>query len=104
VPDIGLGELAVLFLVAILVIGPERLPKFAAEAGRVVRQLREMGRNARAQLREEMGPEFADVRLRDLHPRELVRQHLLTDDEAPRAPAVPRLPDGERPPYDADAT
>jgi sec-independent protein translocase protein TatB len=116
--QVGIGEAAVIAVVAILVIGPERLPKYAAEAGRLLRQLRRMAQDASADLRSELGPEFADVDIADLHPKRFVRKHLFEDfdtlglDDAPTTatrtqPPAERarpLEPGERPPYDADAT
>ena len=42
VPDIGLGEVVVMAILALLIFGPERLPKVAADAGRLLRQVREL--------------------------------------------------------------
>jgi sec-independent protein translocase protein TatB len=108
---IGLPELAVIFVVAVIVFGPDRLPEFARQAGRFVRQMRNLARNAQDELRRELGPEYADLELRDLDPRVAIRKHILDamdeDDEVPpvgrRAP-YDVLPAGERPPYDPDAT
>lgn len=107
---VGLPELAVIAFVAVLVVGPEKLPDLARQAGRMLRQLRNLANVARDELREELGPDYADLELRDLDPREIVRKHVLEameeDDDAP-APSRPRekpLKAGELPPYDVDAT
>ena len=107
---VGLPELAVIALVAVLVFGPDKLPEFAQQAGRFLRQLRRMAHNARDELREELGPEYADLELRDLDPRAIVRRHLTEameaadDDVAPRRRGLRPLRPGEVPPYDVDAT
>jgi sec-independent protein translocase protein TatB len=75
--DIGFGEIIGLAIVALLIFGPERLPKVAADAGRMLRQLRTMISGARNDLEESLGPEFKDLELSDLNPRTLVRRHLL---------------------------
>ena len=75
--DIGIGEMVGLAIVAILVFGPERLPKVAADAGRFLRQIRSMISGARDDLQESLGPEFKDLELTDLNPRTFVRKHLL---------------------------
>lgn len=109
---VGLPEFAVIAVIAIFVFGPDKLPDLARQAGRMARQVKRMANNARDELREELGPEYADLELRDLDPREVVRRHIAEvmeedEDEAParrtRRGQRP-LEDGEIPPYDADAT
>src|SRR5512139_4052133 len=96
----------VIFVVAILVFGPDRLPEFARQAGRFLRQVRQFTQAARDDLRNELGPELAD-----LDPRQVVRKHILEamdeepDDTASTVPVRPGLRPlerGERPPYDAE--
>lgn len=111
--DVGLSELAVIFFVAVLVMGPERLPSLARQAGRFLRQMRNFAYAARDELRNELGPEYADLELTDLDPRAIVRKHVmeaLEDGEGDR-PARSR-PDPEPflpvadgpPPFDPEAT
>ena len=106
---IGLPELMVIAIVAIVVFGPERLPEFARQAGKFVRQVRNLAQSAQSQLREELGPEYADLKLADLDPRQAIRKHILEamdeDDFVtdPR-PAYEVLGADERPPYDQEAT
>ena len=104
----GLAELLVIFVVAVIVFGPDRLPEFARQAGRLVRQLRNLAQGAQSQLREELGPEYADLRLTDLDPRQAIRKHILEAlEEEPdqgSKKSWSRLAHGERPPYDHEAT
>ncbi len=74
---IGTGEFLALGVVALLVLGPDKLPGFAADAARFLRQMRRMATDARADVRRELGPELADIDLADLNPRNLVRKHVL---------------------------
>jgi len=53
---VGLPELAVIAFVAVLVFGPDKLPEFARQAGRLARQVRGFANQARDELREELGP------------------------------------------------
>ncbi|MCX6396521.1 MAG: sec-independent translocase [Propionibacteriales bacterium] len=114
---VGLPELAVILVVGILVFGPDRLPDYARQAGRMVRQLRALAQSAQNDLRNELGPEYADLKLTDLDPRVAIRKHILeaieADDlaEAQAAAAQlaertggPALEPDERPPYDVEAT
>jgi sec-independent protein translocase protein TatB len=113
--DIGLPEVLVIALVAVLVFGPNRLPEFARTAGRFLRTLRQMVNTAQDDLRRELGPEFSDLDVRDLNPRSFVKKHLLdgidNDDlDAHEKPvsttmdATPALAANEHPPYDPEST
>jgi sec-independent protein translocase protein TatB len=109
---VGLTELAVIAVVAVIVFGPDRLPEYARQAGRMVRQLRRFAQSAQQDLREELGPEYADLKLADLDPRAMIRKHILEAmdeddlDSASAAAGRPRnvLGPDERPPYDVEAT
>jgi sec-independent protein translocase protein TatB len=111
---IGLPELAVIVVVALVVFGPDRLPDFARQAGRMVRQLRALSQQARDDIRAELGPDYSDFELSDLDPRRAIRKHIMEawdedeDEDDPRADDDPDdgpvLQAGETPPYDADAT
>jgi sec-independent protein translocase protein TatB len=107
---IGFAEFLVIGVVALLVFGPDRLPDFARQAGRMVRQVRTLARQARDDIRTELGPEYADFELTDLDPRKAIRKHIIDpawedDDDEPSAPKPrPTLRAGEIPPYDPDAT
>jgi sec-independent protein translocase protein TatB len=109
--DVGLAELAVIALVAIFVFGPDRLPELAKQAGAMLRKARDFANSARDELRDELGPEFSDLELRDLDPRTIVRKHIIEamedaegEQAATRTKGKRPLDDGEIPPYDSDAT
>src|SRR5271170_5800998 len=71
------GKILVLALLAVVIFGPDQLPRVAAQAGRALRELRRMAEGATNDLREGLGPEFSDFDIADLNPRRLVTQHLL---------------------------
>lgn len=112
--DIGFGELLMLFVVGMFVFGPDKLPKIAADMGRMLRQVRRMAAQARSDLKEHLGPEIGDLDVRDLNPRRAVQRMVWDDDDdepngtRPSATSSPQsqppVTPGERPPYDADAT
>jgi Tat protein translocase TatB subunit len=79
---LGFGEILVIAVVGFFVFGPDRLPKAAAEAGRMLRQLRQMATQARTDLKSELGPELANVPIRSLNPRRMVKDLLLADEGA----------------------
>ena len=106
---LGWGEVAVLLVRALFVVGPERLPTVAADAGRALRQVRRYVKGMTADLKNELGPELGDVDLASLHPRTFVTKHLLSDEDdepppRPRRPASAPLAAGEPAPWDPDAT
>ncbi len=110
--DLSITKLLVLAVIAVVIFGPDQLPKMAAQAGRALRELRRLADGARDDLRDGLGAEFSDFDLADLHPRNFVRKHLLDGLDsmpAPEPPATvtgtaPALAPGESPPYDPDAT
>ncbi|PRX44250.1 sec-independent protein translocase protein TatB [Prauserella shujinwangii] len=89
--SIGWGEIVVLIVAGLFILGPERLPEAAAWLGRSVRKMRDFATGARQQLREEMGPEFDEYRkpledlrnLRSFDPKRAVTQHLFDGDSDP---------------------
>jgi sec-independent protein translocase protein TatB len=109
--DIGLGELAIIAFVAVLVFGPDKLPELARQAGRFLHKAKTFANSARDELRTELGPAYSDLELRDLDPRTIVRKHVIEameDAEAEEASTQRRglrpLAAGEVPPYDVEAT
>lgn len=112
---VGLPELAVILVVGILVFGPDKLPEYARQAGRMARQLRNLAQSAQSDLRSELGPEYANLKLTDLDPRVAIRKHIieameaddLAEAQAARMAAMtggPELGPDERPPFDLEAT
>jgi sec-independent protein translocase protein TatB len=113
--DLSLTKLLVLAVIAVVVFGPEQLPRVAAQAGRALRDLRRIAESARNDLRAGLGPEFDDFDLADLDPRHFIRKHLLeaaNGEQAeppfvagpPVSGAPPPLAPGDPPPYDSEAT
>jgi sec-independent protein translocase protein TatB len=81
-------KLLVIGVVAVFLLGPERLPHYAAQLARLVRSLRQMADGAKDRLRDEMGPDFDDVDWKKLDPRQydprrIIREALLDDEPTP---------------------
>jgi sec-independent protein translocase protein TatB len=128
--NIGWGELLVLLVVGLVVLGPERLPGAMRWTATALKQARDYLSGVTSQLREDMGPEFDDLRgqlselqkLRGMTPRAALTKHLLDGDDsfftgdfkkpvngAPPKPPVPPAPSTEpaapgATPFDSDAT
>jgi sec-independent protein translocase protein TatB len=71
-------KLVVLILIGIFIFGPDKLPKAIAEGVKMLRNLREMARNATGDLSRELG---TDIQLEDLNPKTLIRKHLLSEED-----------------------
>lgn len=123
--DLSFVKIAVLAVIALVVFGPDQLPKMAAQAGRALRDVRRMAENARADLQQHLPDELQDFDVADLNPKHFVRKHLLDEVNgfggtgtgsavaggtaglaatAATATAEPALLPGEHPPYDDEAT
>lgn len=76
--NLNMWEVGGLLLLALFIFGPERLPKAINDAMRMVRTVRNMARNATADLSKELGTE---VRMEDLHPKAFIRKHLLSEED-----------------------
>jgi sec-independent protein translocase protein TatB len=131
--SVSTAHIVILLLVALFVLGPERLPSAAAWLGRATRRVRKYADDTRNHLRSELGSDFDQFRepleqlntLRSFDPRRAVTSYLFDDapakpvsgagaartngtdatkpDVAPPTPP-PRLQQGEEPPFDAEAT
>jgi sec-independent protein translocase protein TatB len=111
--DLSLPKILVLAVLALVVFGPHELPKMAAKAGKALRELRNIAEGAKNDLREGLGPEFADFEIEDLNPRHFVQKHLLSEMDlngsgtataSAAAGSSPALLPGEEPPFDMEAT
>jgi sec-independent protein translocase protein TatB len=121
-------KLFVVAIIAVMLLGPTRLPVYAQKLAQLVKTVRAMADNARDRMKDEMGEEFADVDWQKLDPRQydprrIIRDALLDEptvaistpasaeaavaaglpSPAPRVSALP-LAAGETPPYDNEAT
>jgi len=73
------SEFLVIILVAVIVVGPQRLPEYTRKLTQLVRQLRVFLDNARSQIAEEVGPEMADLDLSSLDPRQYDPRKIVRD-------------------------
>ena len=58
---ITIEKLLLIGLIAGMIIGPQRLPRYAAALGQFVRRARDFARSAGSRVKEEMGEDFDDV-------------------------------------------
>ncbi|MFF1377354.1 sec-independent translocase [Streptomyces sp. NPDC058308] len=78
--DIGALEIVALVVLAVLIFGPDKLPKVIQDISRTIRKIREFSDSAKADIREELGPEFKDFEFDDLNPKKFIRKHLDSDE------------------------
>ncbi len=117
-------KLLLIGLIAVLLVGPDRLPRYAEGFAKLVRRGGEFLRDTKTRVREEMGPEIDDLDWRKLDPRQydprrIIRDALFEDDPkpktatlkdatpapAPRKPTVsPEFSGSNPPPFDIEAT
>jgi sec-independent protein translocase protein TatB len=121
--DLSIEKILVLVVLALIIFGPDQLPKIAGQAGKALRDLRRIAESAKADLQEGLGPEFRDFDITELHPKNFVRKHLwdefdgngngngtsgadLQEAQGALSPTngAPLLAPGEPPPYDSEAT
>ena len=126
--SVGWGEMLVLVIAGLVILGPERLPGAIRWTSGALRQARDYISGATSQLREDLGPEFDDLReplselnkLRGMTPRAALTKHLLDgddsiftgkidklDDKPLSSPAPQPVAPAEPPastPFDTDAT
>ncbi|WP_435531234.1 hypothetical protein [Ruania suaedae] len=79
----NIEELLLIAVIAVVLIGPQHLPKYAEQLARLVRTLRDMARGATESIREELGPDadldFSKLDPRQYDPRRIVREALLDE-------------------------
>ncbi|MFM2353263.1 MAG: hypothetical protein RLZZ608_669 [Actinomycetota bacterium] len=114
-------KLLLIGLIAVIIIGPDRLPGYAAQFGRLIRSLRDMANGAKDRMREEMGPDYDDVDWKKLDPRQydprrIIREALSEDPTPAVAPAAATvresayaqrqrlIREGRPAPFDSEAT
>jgi len=88
--DFGAGEIFGLGVLAVILVGPERLPHLAVDAAKLIKKVRAMATNATTELRENLGPGFEDLSPGDLRPKTFIKKHIANAleevDAAERAP------------------
>ncbi|MGW0968892.1 sec-independent translocase [Streptomyces sp. NPDC002516] len=78
--DVGPLELVTLVVLAVLVFGPDKLPKLIQDVSRTIRKIREFSDSAKADIRDELGPEFKDFEFEDLNPKTFIRKQMDNDE------------------------
>ena len=90
--DFGAGEIIGLLVLAVILIGPDRLPHFAVDAAKFVKRVREIATTATNELKENLGPGFEDLTPTDLNPKTFLKRQLdsVLDDSDQSQPKIKR--------------
>lgn len=78
--DIGPLELVTLVVLAVLVFGPEKLPKMIQDVTQTIRKIRDFSESAKQDIRQELGPEFKDFEFEDLNLKTFIRKQMDNDE------------------------
>jgi sec-independent protein translocase protein TatB len=112
-------KLLIIGVIAVFVLGPERLPYYASQLARLVTSARRMANGAKERMREEMGPDFDDIDWKKLDPRQydprrIIREALTDELVGPAVTVKPVasayaqrqrfLQEGKPAPFDGEAT
>ena len=74
--DFGAGEVIGLALLAMILLGPDKLPQFAVDAAKMVKKIKNFASTATNELKENLGPGFEDLQPSDLHPKTFIKKQL----------------------------
>ncbi|GAA1481829.1 hypothetical protein GCM10009624_22690 [Gordonia sinesedis] len=88
--SVGWGEILILLAAGLIILGPERLPGAVSWSMQSLRKARDYATGATDQLKNELGPEFDELRtplsqlneLRGMSPQSLITKHLLDGDDS----------------------
>ena len=94
-------KLFIIAVIAVFLLGPDRLPYYASQLARLTRSLRDLANGAKDRMREEMGPDFDDVDWKKLDPRQydprrIIREALIDDEPVPVVKPVIEGADAQR--------
>ncbi|MCX5584677.1 sec-independent translocase [Streptomyces erythrochromogenes] len=79
--DIGALELVTIVVLAILVFGPDKLPKVIQDVTGFIRKVRAFSDSAKHDIRSELGPDFKDFEFEDLNPKTFIRKQLSENED-----------------------
>jgi sec-independent protein translocase protein TatB len=89
-------KLFLIGIIAVFLLGPERLPHYAAQLARLVRHLRDMANGAKDRVKDELGTDYEDIDWKKLDPRQydprrIIREALVDADPPIDVPTVPKV-------------
>ena len=73
---IGGGEIVGILLLAVVLVGPDKLPQFSSDFARLIRKVRDIAQGATSDLRDNLGAGYEDLKVTDLHPKKFITKHI----------------------------
>ena len=74
--DFGFGEVIGLVILALILVGPERMPRVSSDLAKMIKKVRAMTNTATAEIRDNLGPGFEDLKPADLNPKTFIKRHV----------------------------
>jgi sec-independent protein translocase protein TatB len=74
--NIGAGEILGLFVIGVILVGPDKLPNLAADAARILIKIKKLAQTATNELKDNLGPGYEDLQVKDLHPKTFIKKHI----------------------------
>ena len=82
-------KLLIIGVIAVFLLGPDRLPAYAAQLGRAVQAIRGFADTAKSRMRDELGTDYDDIKWNELDPRQYDPRRIIRDalSEKPKPPS-----------------
>jgi len=74
--NIGAGEILGLFVIGVILVGPDKLPNLAADAARILIKVKKLAQTATNELKDNLGPGYENLQVKDLHPKTFIKKHI----------------------------
>ena len=74
--NLGAGEIIGLFIIGVILLGPDRLPTLAADAAKLLIKIKRIAQSATNELKSNLGPGYEDLQVKDLNPKTFIKKHI----------------------------
>jgi len=74
--NIGAGEILGLFVIGVILVGPDKLPNLAADAARILIKVKMIYNNTNQSSSTFIYVSVKDLQVKDLHPKTFIKKHI----------------------------
>jgi sec-independent protein translocase protein TatB len=74
--NLGAGEIIGLFIIGVILVGPDRLPTLAADAAKLLYKIKRIAQSTTNELKSNLGPGYEDLQVKDLNPKTFIKKHI----------------------------